>query len=113
MMLLSNSHLQPALQLYASMGFEYRSVPAATKYEVADVFMVLDLVRAANDDELERLLGSFLSRRSEVAMPPNGRSDYVSAAFAAQPEDLLLEVRRVATRFGYRRFPDRRHGRPV
>ena len=42
-MLVSNSQLQPALRLYESMGFEYRSVPAGTKYEVADVCMVLDL----------------------------------------------------------------------
>jgi ribosomal protein S18 acetylase RimI-like enzyme len=42
-MLVSNSQLQPALRLYESMGFEYRSVPASTKYEVADVCMVLDL----------------------------------------------------------------------
>src|SRR5258708_4417337 len=42
-MLVSNSQLQPALRLYESMGFEYRSVPAGTKYEVADVCMVFDL----------------------------------------------------------------------
>jgi len=43
LMLVSNSQLQPALRLYESMGFEYRSVPAGTKYQVADVCMVLDL----------------------------------------------------------------------
>jgi ribosomal protein S18 acetylase RimI-like enzyme len=42
-MLVSNSQLQPALRLYESLGFEYRPVPAGTKYEVADVCMVLDL----------------------------------------------------------------------
>jgi ribosomal protein S18 acetylase RimI-like enzyme len=42
-MLVSNSQLQPALRLYESLGFEYRSVPSVTKYEVADVCMVLDL----------------------------------------------------------------------
>jgi putative acetyltransferase len=42
-MLVSNSQLQPALRLYESMGFEYRPVPAGTKYAVADVCMVLDL----------------------------------------------------------------------
>ena len=52
LMLVSNSQLQPALRLYESMGFEYRSVPSTAKYEVADVSMVLDLERAANRDEL-------------------------------------------------------------
>jgi putative acetyltransferase len=41
--LLSNSQLQPAIRLYESMGFMHRPVPAVTKYEIADVYMVLDL----------------------------------------------------------------------
>jgi GNAT superfamily N-acetyltransferase len=43
LMLLSNSQLQPAIRLYESMGFMHRPVPAVTKYEIADVYMVLDL----------------------------------------------------------------------
>ena len=54
LVLLSNSKLQPALRLYESMGFEYRPVPADAQYEVADVCMVLDLERMANDDERGR-----------------------------------------------------------
>jgi GNAT superfamily N-acetyltransferase len=42
-MLVSNSRLQPALQLYESVGFRYCPVPEAKKYEVADVSMVLSL----------------------------------------------------------------------
>jgi ribosomal protein S18 acetylase RimI-like enzyme len=42
-MLLSNSQLQPAIRLYESMGFTHRPVPAVTKYEIANVYMVLDL----------------------------------------------------------------------
>jgi putative acetyltransferase len=42
-MLLSNSKLQSAIRLYESMGFVHRPVPAVTKYEIADVHMVLDL----------------------------------------------------------------------
>jgi hypothetical protein len=42
-MLLSNSQLQPAIRLYESMGFMHRPVPAVTKYEIADVYMVLDV----------------------------------------------------------------------
>lgn len=41
--LVSNSQLQVALGLYESMGFRYCPVPEGTKYEVADVCMVLDL----------------------------------------------------------------------
>jgi GNAT superfamily N-acetyltransferase len=43
LMLLSNSQLQPAIRLYESMGFVHRPVPAVTKYEIADVYMVLDV----------------------------------------------------------------------
>jgi putative acetyltransferase len=42
-MLVSNSQLQTALRLYESLGFRYCPVPEGTKYEVADVCMVLDL----------------------------------------------------------------------
>jgi putative acetyltransferase len=47
MMLVSNSQLQPALRLYESLGFSYCSVPADTKYAVADVCMSLDLGTAS------------------------------------------------------------------
>jgi ribosomal protein S18 acetylase RimI-like enzyme len=43
MTLLSNSQLQGALRLYESLGFRHCPVPESTKYEVADVSMVLDL----------------------------------------------------------------------
>ena len=42
-MLVSNSQLQAALQLYESLGFRYRPVPESSKYAVADTCMVLDL----------------------------------------------------------------------
>jgi hypothetical protein len=42
-LVLSNSQLQQAIRLYESMGFTHRPVPAVTKYEIADVYMVLDL----------------------------------------------------------------------
>jgi putative acetyltransferase len=41
--LVSNSQLQGALTLYESLGFRHRPVPEGTKYEIADVSMVLDL----------------------------------------------------------------------
>ena len=43
MMLVSNSQLHAALQLYESLGFRYRAVPASNTYAVADICMVLDL----------------------------------------------------------------------
>jgi hypothetical protein len=42
-MLVSNSRLRVALRLYESLGFRYCPLPEVTKYEVADVCMVLDL----------------------------------------------------------------------
>ena len=41
--LVSNSQLQAAVQLYSSFGFEHRPVPAGTGYETADVYMELEL----------------------------------------------------------------------
>jgi putative acetyltransferase len=41
--LVSNSQLQTALQLYESLGFRYGPVPAGTQYVSADVYMELDL----------------------------------------------------------------------
>ncbi len=41
--LVSNSQLQTALQLYESLGFKYGPVPAGTQYVSADVYMELDL----------------------------------------------------------------------
>jgi GNAT superfamily N-acetyltransferase len=41
--LVSNSQLQTALQLYESLGFTYGPVPAGTQYASADVFMELNL----------------------------------------------------------------------
>lgn len=43
MMLVSNSQLQAALQLYESLGFRYRPVPESNTYAIADTCMVLDL----------------------------------------------------------------------
>lgn len=43
MMLVSNSKLQCALGLYESLGFKYCPLPEVRKYEVEDVYMVLDL----------------------------------------------------------------------
>jgi ribosomal protein S18 acetylase RimI-like enzyme len=42
-MLVSNSELQAALRLYESLGFRYCPVPEGTKYEVANVCMILEL----------------------------------------------------------------------
>ena len=41
--LVSNSQLRTALQLYESLGFRYGPVPAGTQYVSADVYMELDL----------------------------------------------------------------------
>ena len=41
--LVSNSQLRTALQLYESLGFRYGAVPAGTQYVSADVYMELDL----------------------------------------------------------------------
>ncbi|MGH7496055.1 MAG: GNAT family N-acetyltransferase [bacterium] len=41
--LVSNSQLKAALRLYESLGFKYCALPEVRKYEVADVYMVLDL----------------------------------------------------------------------
>ena len=41
--LLSNSQLQAAIRLYASLGFEHHPVPDVTGYDTADVYMVLNL----------------------------------------------------------------------
>jgi GNAT superfamily N-acetyltransferase len=40
-MLVSNSQLRAALQLYQSLGFRFRPTPAATKYAVADAGTVM------------------------------------------------------------------------
>jgi GNAT superfamily N-acetyltransferase len=42
-MLVSNSQLRAALQLYESFGFRYCPVPASSKYAVADTCMALDV----------------------------------------------------------------------
>lgn len=42
-MLVTNSQLRAALQLYESLGFRYCPVPESSKYAVADTCMVLDL----------------------------------------------------------------------
>lgn len=43
LILVSNSRLQAALRLYESMGFQHCPLPAAVKYEIADVCMTLTL----------------------------------------------------------------------
>jgi GNAT superfamily N-acetyltransferase len=43
LVLASNSQLGAAIQLYRSLGFEQRPVPAAVGYVTADVYMELDL----------------------------------------------------------------------
>lgn len=42
-MLVSNSQLHAALQLYESLGIRYRPLPESSTYVVADTCMVLDL----------------------------------------------------------------------
>ena len=48
-MLVSNSQLKAALQLYESLGFRYRPVPESSQYAVADTCMVLDLTSIPPD----------------------------------------------------------------
>ena len=46
--LVSNSQLQPALRLYASLGFEHRPLPDVRKYDHEDVYMELQLERTVD-----------------------------------------------------------------
>jgi hypothetical protein len=43
LVLVSNSRLRPALQLYETFGFQHRPPPAPLPYSTADVYMELDL----------------------------------------------------------------------
>jgi putative acetyltransferase len=43
LVLVSNSRLRPALQLYETFGFQHRKPPAPLPYATADVYMELDL----------------------------------------------------------------------
>jgi putative acetyltransferase len=43
LVLVSNSRLRPALQLYETFGFQHRQPPSPLPYSTADVYMELDL----------------------------------------------------------------------